>query len=101
MARDLARELPGHDCEVTLLSGSLGTGLGDARTFYAGLDPRLVDFGRGDVPMHPSYEDRPGAPDRCFAVLDDEEYGAQVHAWSRALEPVSYTHLTLPTIYSV
>ncbi|MGK2932373.1 MAG: glycosyltransferase family 4 protein [Solirubrobacterales bacterium] len=86
VARDLAASLPGHGCEVTLLSGSRSSGLGDARTFYAGLDPRVVDFDRGDAPMHPSFEDRPGAPDRCFAKLDDEEYGAQVHAWSRALE---------------
>ncbi|MBK5231364.1 MAG: glycosyltransferase family 4 protein [Thermoleophilia bacterium] len=86
VARDLATYLPEHDCDVTLLAGSLGSGLGDARTFYAGLDPRVVDFDRGDAPMHPSYEDRPGAPDRCFARLGDEEYSAQVHAWSRAME---------------
>jgi glycosyltransferase involved in cell wall biosynthesis len=46
----------------------------------------VVDFDRGDAPMHPSYEDRAGAPDRCFAKLDDEEYGDQILAWSRALE---------------
>ena len=31
-----------------------------------------------------------------------EEVGTPVYVYSRAtLEPVSYTHLTLPTIYSV
>ena len=30
-------------------------------------DPLLAD-----PPMHPSYEDRPGAPDRVFASLDDD-----------------------------
>ena len=86
VARDLAAALPEHSCDVTLLSGSLGSGLGDARTFYEGLDPRVVDFERGDAPMHPSFEDREGAPDRCFAKLDDGAYGAQVLAWARALE---------------
>lgn len=27
---------------------------------------------RGDRPFQPSYEDRPGAPDRVFAAVDDE-----------------------------
>jgi glycosyltransferase involved in cell wall biosynthesis len=38
--------------------------------------------------MHPSYEDRPGAPDRVFASLDDDEYERQVVAWCRALQSV-------------
>ena len=36
--------------------------------------------------MHPSYEDRPGAPDRVFAALDDAAYEHQVAAWARVLE---------------
>ena len=43
---------------------------------------------RADPPMHPSYEDRPGAPDRVFASLDDDEYERQVTAWCRALQSV-------------
>jgi glycosyltransferase involved in cell wall biosynthesis len=35
--------------------------------------------------MHPSYEDRPGAPDRVFAALDDLELERHVRAWSAAL----------------
>ena len=71
---------------MSLVSGSIGGGLGDANTFYDGIDVHAVDFLTGDAPMHPSYEDRDGAPDRCFARIDDEEYGRHVTAWSRALE---------------
>jgi glycosyltransferase involved in cell wall biosynthesis len=85
VARALARELPAHGCDVTIVSGSL-PGHGDADRFYAGLDVHAVDFARGDAPMHPSYEDRPDAPDRVFAALDDRAYEEHVAAWSRALD---------------
>lgn len=88
VARALAGGLPRDGWEVTLLSGSLPAGPGDARTFYAGLDVHAVDFAAGDAPMQGSYEDRPGAPDRCFARIDDVEYEQHVAAWSRALEAV-------------
>ena len=71
VARALARELPAHGCDVTVVSGSL-PGLGDAEHFYAGCDVHAVRFDRGDAPMHPSYEDRADAPDRVFAALDDD-----------------------------
>ncbi len=86
VGRSLAAELPGHGWDVTVLSGSLGSGMGDARDFYSGLDVRAVDFEAGDAPMHPSYEDRPGAPDGCFARVDDDSYRAQVAAWVVALQ---------------
>jgi glycosyltransferase involved in cell wall biosynthesis len=87
VARALARELPAHGCDVTIVSGSRSNVLvGDAERFYAGLDVHAVDFSRGDAPMHPSYEDRPDAPDRVFAALDDDAYEEHVAAWSRALE---------------
>src|SRR5437763_2309985 len=35
--------------------------------------------------MHPSYEDRPDAPDRVFASLDDRAFRRQVEAWARPL----------------
>jgi glycosyltransferase involved in cell wall biosynthesis len=86
VARALARELPAHGCEVTIVSGSRSNrGVGNAERFYEGLDVHAVDFSRGDAPMHPSYEDRPDAPDRVFAALDDDAYEAHVAAWSRAL----------------
>jgi len=81
----LAGELPGHGWETTIVSGSLPGGFGDARTFYADHDVHPVVFGE-DAPMHPSFEDRPGAPDPVFASVDDATYEAHVAAWCRALE---------------
>ncbi len=85
---------------MTLLAGSRGDqgAHGDAKAFYG--DVRAVTFDAalasdaphrfrsspGDAPLHPSFEDRAGAPDRVFAVLDDDEYELQVAAWSRELE---------------
>lgn len=100
-ARALTRGLRANGWEVTLLAGSRSDqGLdGDARDFFG--DPvRAVRFdealgsrqplsfegGPGTAPMHPSYEDRPGAPDRVFAALDDLDYERQVGAWARELE---------------
>jgi glycosyltransferase involved in cell wall biosynthesis len=89
VARALAENLPAHGWEVTILSGSIGGGgLSDAARFYAGLDVHAVDFSAGDAPMHPSYEDRPDAPDRVFAAVADDEYERHVVAWSAALEEV-------------
>jgi glycosyltransferase involved in cell wall biosynthesis len=85
VARALAHELPATGWDVTIVSGSLA-GYGDAEAFYAGLDVRAVDFAAGDAPMHPSFEDRPGAPDRVFAAVDDAEYERHVEAWARALD---------------
>ncbi|MEX2023502.1 MAG: glycosyltransferase family 4 protein, partial [Thermoleophilaceae bacterium] len=86
VTRALAGKLPAHGWDVTVLSGSLRAGMGDARAFYSGLDVRIVDFDAGDAPMHPSYEDRPGAVDACFARVDDRIYRDNVTAWVRALE---------------
>ncbi|HEV2785238.1 MAG TPA: glycosyltransferase family 4 protein, partial [Solirubrobacteraceae bacterium] len=100
VARALARELPAHGWDVTLLSGSRRDldGHADARRFYAGLDVVAVDFDAalhaadpldppgGAPPMQPSFEDRPGAPDPVFAALDDAGYDRQVAAWSDALD---------------
>jgi glycosyltransferase involved in cell wall biosynthesis len=99
VARNLAAALGSTGWDVTILSGSITRRdqPGDARAFYAGLDVRPQDFTRAleapdpmraDPPMHPSYEDRPGAPDRVFASLDDDEYERQVAAWCRALQSV-------------
>jgi glycosyltransferase involved in cell wall biosynthesis len=85
VARSLSAALPAHGWEARVLSGSLAGGPGDAEKFYSGLDVHAVDFATGDAPMQPSYEDRPGAPDRCFALVDDAEYRAHVAAWELAL----------------
>ena len=64
-------------------------------SFYEGLDVVAVDMTAAaraadpmaaDPPMHASYEDREGAPDRVFAALDDAAYEHQVDAWARVLE---------------
>jgi glycosyltransferase involved in cell wall biosynthesis len=38
-----------------------------------------------DPPFQPSFEDRPGAPDRVFAAVDDEAYERLVSAWEVVL----------------
>jgi glycosyltransferase involved in cell wall biosynthesis len=99
VARNLASALGSDGWDVTILTGSLARPgePGNAREFYAGLDVRPQDFSRAlesedpmraDPPMHPSYEDRPGAPDRVFASLGGEEFERQVVAWCLALQSV-------------
>jgi glycosyltransferase involved in cell wall biosynthesis len=96
VARNLAMALPAVGWDVTILSGSLSRPdlPGDARAFYRDLDLHAVDFTRAleapdpllaDPPFHPSYEDRPGAPDRVFASLPDAVAEHLAEAWGRAL----------------
>jgi glycosyltransferase involved in cell wall biosynthesis len=96
VARNLARNLPAAGWDVTVVSGSLAIPgrPGGARDFYRGVDVRPVDMTAAleaedpmlaDPPLHPSYEDRPGAPDRVFAALDDRAFEHHVRAWERAL----------------
>jgi len=101
VARALARGLGERGVEVKLLAGSrhdLGD-VGDARSFYAGIDLHEVDFTPalaapepmefsgppGTAPLQPSFEDRPGAPDRIFASLRERVYRLHVDAWTREL----------------
>ncbi len=93
VARNLASELPAAGWQATIVSGSARPD-GDALEFYAGLDVRPVDMTEAltapepllaDPPMHPSFENRPGAPDRWMATLTDVELEHQVEAWSKAL----------------
>ncbi|HEY6761164.1 MAG TPA: glycosyltransferase family 4 protein [Baekduia sp.] len=86
VARALATELPAHGWDVTLVTGSRAGGHGDARRFFAGLDVRPVDFDAGDAPLHPSFEDRPGAHDQVFASVDETAYEGHVSAWARAFK---------------
>ena len=102
VARALARELPLHGWDVTVVSGSRRDleGIGDAARFYSGLDVYPVSFDEalaspdpldpppGFAPIQPSYEDRPGAPDTVFAMLDDDAYERQVRAWANVLTDV-------------
>ncbi len=97
VARNLATALPHAGWEAAIVSGSLSRPgrPGDARAFYRGLDLHPVDFTAAldapdpllaDPPFHPSFEDRPGAPDRVFASLGDDVADHLVAAWARALE---------------
>ncbi|MGZ4173288.1 MAG: glycosyltransferase family 4 protein [Solirubrobacteraceae bacterium] len=100
-ARAHARGLRELGWSVTLLAGSCGERVpdGDARAFY-GDGVQAVDFAPalateaplryegppGTAPIHPSFEERPGAPDAVFASLDDLDYERQVRAWARELQ---------------
>jgi hypothetical protein len=82
VARALCRVLPTIGWEVTLAAGSLGSAgeRGHAPSFFSGVDAvsvdhsparRLADPTAAIVPFQPSYEERPGAPDRVFGAVED------------------------------
>lgn len=85
VARYLGRALPAAGWMPTLVAGSLGGAgeAGNAATFFARMDVRDVPYTTAQ--LHPSYEDRPGAPDPVFARVGDAEYEALVTRWQRAL----------------
>jgi glycosyltransferase involved in cell wall biosynthesis len=101
VVRYLAPEIVRAGWSLSLVTGSLG-GPGDdgyAPEFFAPLPVTAVDYtpamdawkAGGDplavaVPLHPSYEDREGAPDRVYASVDDAGFQRQVSAWTQALE---------------
>jgi glycosyltransferase involved in cell wall biosynthesis len=97
VVRYLARALDAHGWKASVVAGSLGPPEAptNAAGFFAGLDVRAVDYTgsaeapdplAADPPFHPSYEDRPGAPDRVFARVDDAGYERLVAAWARELD---------------
>jgi glycosyltransferase involved in cell wall biosynthesis len=96
VVRYLAGSLPDAGWKPTIACGSLGPPgeQSNADTFFAGLDVRGLDYSAAmeapdplaaDPPLHPSYEDRPGAPDRVFAKVDDATYERLVAAWAEQL----------------
>ena len=90
VARALSRSLARLGWKVTLAAGSLGQA-GEqthAPTFFSGVELVTVDYspGVGGVPFQPSYEDRPDAPDRVFATVDDDTYERLVEVWAAALD---------------
>ncbi len=85
VVRALGGEVEALGHELTLVTGSLPGGHGDAHAFYASLDVHTVEFGPC-APMHPSYEDRPGAVDPCFALVGQADYEAHVRVWAQALQ---------------
>jgi glycosyltransferase involved in cell wall biosynthesis len=114
VAAYLSRALITRGWCVTLACGSLGAegALGNAATFFAGIDTVPVAYDeavarweRGadpmdaPFPMHPSYEEREGAPDRSFPRVTPEQGERMVAAWgkliagSAALRRVRVFHL--------
>jgi glycosyltransferase involved in cell wall biosynthesis len=96
VARALSVGLAAVGWRTTLVSGSLGAfgASTNAATFFSGIDVRPVEYTpvragadplAASVPFPPSYEDRPGAPDRVFAAVSDDAYERLVLAWSEAL----------------
>jgi glycosyltransferase involved in cell wall biosynthesis len=103
VVRYLGEALEARGNVLTVLCGSLGPkgSSSHAATFFTDLNVEALDFteaatwfeqGRdpmaAPVPMHPSFEDRPGAPDRIFASLGGDAYLRQVAAWRSLLERV-------------
>jgi glycosyltransferase involved in cell wall biosynthesis len=96
VTRNLARGLPEQGWDVQVVAGSLGEPGKEshAGTFFGDLEVRVVDYSEAaeaddplacDPPFQPSYEDRPDAPDRVFASVDDEAYERLVATWEREL----------------
>jgi glycosyltransferase involved in cell wall biosynthesis len=92
VALELARALAGTGWQARLAAGSLGAPgeLTNARSFFAGIEVEPLDYTptlegadplTAPVPFPPSYEDRPGAPDRVFAAADDAAFERLVRAW--------------------
>jgi len=100
VTRYLAVALERAGWSVSLVAGSLG-GPGDgthAPTFFGGIDLQHLDYtpaveaasAGGDplaapVPMHPSYEDRAGAPDAVLAAVDPGRAGHLAEVWEAPL----------------
>src|SRR4051812_19160001 len=97
VARYVTRALPGAGWDVTLVAGSLGDSseASNAEVFFEGVsDLRAVDYTSArsapdplaaDTPFQPSFEDRPGAPDRVFAAVSDDDYERLVSFWEGVL----------------
>lgn len=106
VVRYLSRALIDLDHQVHLVSGSLSDGdpQHDARTFYGEVPLTIADYseawrgfknGRNpispewSIPFHPSYEDKPGVPDRAFYKVNPEEYAALRQSWEVLFQDLS------------
>jgi len=100
VARYLSLALVGTRWEPTVYSGSLGSDRepSHAGRFFSDVQSTSLDYGPavqswaggGDpmsaaVPMHASYEDKPGVPDCHFFDLDPAAFTRQVDSWKRLL----------------
>lgn len=99
VARYLSTALVDADWSVELVTGSLGRPGEEthAPTFFAGLPLQHLDYSDAvrafdagasaigaSVPMHPSYEDREGAPDVVFSAVPANLAGHLSSAWESA-----------------
>ena len=98
VARYLAPCLGDAGWTVSLVTGSLGRD-GDethAGTFFAGLDGvHALDYSDPHVPMHPSFEDRPGAPDPVLARVPPSDAQPLAALWDDPLVAAGGDHATL------
>ncbi|MET0512667.1 MAG: glycosyltransferase family 4 protein [Thermoleophilaceae bacterium] len=96
VVRYLSRSLGDAGWDATIACGSLGPPgePSNAETFYAGQDVCALDYTEAaaapdplaaDPPFQPSFEDRPGAPDRVFASVDDATFERLTDAWAQQL----------------
>ena len=102
VVRYLARALTARGHKVLIVAGSLkgADPTSDAAKFYDGLALVEVDYtkaadgfaaglnpmsGRFDVPFPPSYEDKPGAPDRVFYRVSRTEMRHLIACWGDVL----------------
>jgi Glycosyltransferase len=107
VVRYLSPALTQAGWSVSLAVGSLGVAGDetDAPTFFNGLDVHSLDFtsaldafkAGGDPitaspPMHPSYEDRAGAPDVVFASIPPDLADHLSSAWSAPLRDADADH---------
>jgi glycosyltransferase involved in cell wall biosynthesis len=107
----LSRALGAAGWPVTLACGSLGEAgaLGNAESVFAGVDivsgrydDAVAGWLRGEdpmdapFPMHPSYEARPGVPDRAFPWVTPEQGGRMAATWAALLaqsRPIAQSRL--------
>ena len=98
VARYLAPCLADAGWTVSLVTGSLGSAGEEthAGTFFAGLDDiHPLDYSAPDVPMHPSYEDRPGAPDPVLAWVPPADAPGLAALWDGLLVAAGGDRATL------
>jgi glycosyltransferase involved in cell wall biosynthesis len=97
VARYLAPCLTDAGWTVSLVTGSLGRAGEEthAGTFFAGVDVHPLDYSAPDVPMHPSYEDRPGAPDPVLARVPPSDASALAALWDDLLVAAGGDRTTL------
>ena len=105
VARYLSRALIELGHEVRLITGTLHDGdpQHDANVFFEDIPLTVVDYtdawrgfeqgedplsDKWEVPFHPSYEDKPGVPDRVFYKITDTEYTALLRCWTGVFEDV-------------